>query len=257
MKYVTALKGTSFALVVFSLIIVLVPSLNERFSFKGVELMLTVSTFLFAIISGFYISRLANRYDSVRTFVAEEDALFLAVFKISQHVSKGFSKKISDFIDIYYIRSYDFTLSEPAYKFSAAPFLDIWDATIQAKKLNQVAYDAMLDRLTGIEVKRNSAAAVASERLSGGEWLALISLAMIIVTSIIFLKGNDVFSIVSSILLMTVISLVLLLIRDLQNFMLGGSSLLEESGQEVFEFIGKPRYYQNRFVKNGMATIPD
>jgi hypothetical protein len=58
------------------------------------------------------------------------------------------------------------------------------------------------------------------------------------------------------VLFSTALVLVLLLIRDLQNLMLGGNSLLEESGQEVFEMIGKTRYYNKYFVNKGISRLP-
>ena len=45
-------------------------------------------------------------------------------------------------------------------------------------------------------------------------------------------------------------------VRDLQNFMLGGKRLLEESGQEVFEYMGKPRYYHQMHLENGINKVP-
>ena len=56
------------------------------------------------------------------------------------------------------------------------------------------------------------------------------------------------YSRVVTVLLSTVLVLVLLMLRDLQNLMHGGQNLLEESGQEVFEIIGKPRYYNKKYV---------
>jgi len=56
--------------------------------------------------------------------------------------------------------------------------------------------------------------------------------------------------------LSTVVVLVILLIRDLQNLIIGKYELLEESGQEVLEFIGKKRYYHIDYLMSGFNSVP-
>lgn len=48
----------------------------------------------------------------------------------------------------------------------------------------------------------------------------------------------------------------LFIVRDLQNLMFGGTSPLEESGQEVLEFMGLPRYYHEYFIRTGISSVP-
>ena len=71
MKYMDATRGTVVALVIFTLAAYFIPSGGSS---NEVELILTISTFLFAILVGFYLSRLNNRYDKMRELIAAEDA---------------------------------------------------------------------------------------------------------------------------------------------------------------------------------------
>ena len=107
MRYISATTGALIVLPVFILLALIIPK-ND--SLPSVELILTVSTFLFAIISGFYIARLATRYDQIRNLIASEDASFLCLYKTAQMFGVTFAKRIANLIDAYYIVSYDFTL---------------------------------------------------------------------------------------------------------------------------------------------------
>jgi len=70
------------------------------------------------------------------------------------------------------------------------------------------------------------------------------------------LKELSFFSNTRTVLLSTTLVLVLLIMRDLQNLRLSGQIMAEESGQEIFEFIGKLRYYNEHNIKAGIIKIP-
>ena len=186
------------------------------------------------------------------------DALFLSLYKTSQIHGKEFTKKMVTLIDSFYIVAYDFVVGA-CYKGETPFFLKMWDEVInlnKKKKKNEEAYGQLMNQLNEIEKTRNVARGIYEERLSFGHWAVLIILSGIILFSIFYLKTDALFSMVITILLSTALVLILLLIRDLQNFMLGGNSLLEESGEEVFEYIGKPRYYNNLYLKGGINKLP-
>ena len=56
--------------------------------------------------------------------------------------------------------------------------------------------------------------------------------------------------------LLQLLVLILLIMRELEDLSLGGENLLEESGQEVLEVLGKSRYYNQEFVRTGISKIP-
>jgi hypothetical protein len=69
-------------------------------------------------------------------------------------------------------------------------------------------------------------------------------------------SSRNFFNKINFVLLPTVLILILLILRDFSRLMLGGGAFLEESGQEVLEAIGKPRYYNNFYVKSGISKVP-
>ncbi len=256
MRYISAIKGAMISLVIFLAFIYGVQD-SVFLPFAGVDTILTVSTFFYAVLAGFYIARLSGRYDEIRRLVADEDAAHLTLYKTSQIIDSAFAKRVSTILDAYYIVSYDHALSEYSYKQSAKYYLALWE---EAKKMrttkHQSVFQNFLSTLSQVEKDRNSVSAVAAEKLSSGQWGILLVLSGIIIVSLFNLMQPEWYSWISTALFSTVVVLVLLTIRDLQNLMIGGKSLLEESGQEVLEFLGKKRYYHVDFVRAGISTIP-
>lgn len=254
MKYIDAIGGALWAFVIFILAVLFIPIFRP---ITNIDVILTIATFLFAILSGFFISRLGSRYDQIRTLVSSEDAYFLSLYKNAQIYGGEFAKKIGDLIDQYYIASFDIALTNYGYKHNSKYYLQMWDELAVIKKYrSESAYQNLADTLTSIEEFRNTAATVSKEKLGTGHWAILFLLTAIILFSIFCLRTDAFYFQVITVLFSTVLILVLLIIRDLQNLMLGGQALLEESGQEIFELIGKPRYYNKYFLDKGRNSVP-
>jgi len=107
-----------------------------------------------------------------------------------------------------------------------------------------------------IEAERNEVAVICREKLSLGQWTTMLTLAAIVLFSIFYLRGNVLFSDAMVVMLATVLALILHIMRDLQNFLLGGTSMVEESSEQVFEVIGKLRYYPKSFLDQHSTTFP-
>jgi hypothetical protein len=240
MKYTHALRGSILALIIFAIVAYLVPG---KGSSEKVEIILTVSTFLFAILSGFFISRLNTRFNIIREVTAAEDAHWLTLYKTSTLYGKAFSKKISDIAEKYFMICFDYTISVN-YAPTTKTFLSLYDELNKIKKYRgESSFQSMLTNISTIEESRNKSSVLISEQVSKGQWTVLISLVSIITYCIFYLKTPELHSQVITVILSTVLILVLLIIRDLHNLRLGGSLLATESGQEVLEAIGKLRYY--------------
>src|SRR3989344_3164975 len=100
MKYIHATKGSFVAFSIFTIAAYFIPGAGSS---SEVELILTISTFLFAIILGFYLSRLNTRYDKIRELIASEDSRWLTIYEQSAFMGHGFQDRVRDIIDKYYI----------------------------------------------------------------------------------------------------------------------------------------------------------
>lgn len=256
MRYIDAIAGSTVAFVIFAALAYYVNGYGVS---DDVTIILTVSSFLFAILAGFFISRFNIRYDKVRELLASEDARFLSLYKISFMFGKKFSDRITDLIDKYYIISLDLLSGENAYKPTMVHFLSIYDEINKLKKGRQrddAALEETIDYLADLENYRNTRAVLVEEKITPGQWMVLIILSIIIIFSVFYMHTATWYSIVVTVLLSTVVILVLLILRDLENLRLGGKLVAIESGEEVLEAMGRPRYYNQRYVDNGSIHIP-
>ena len=256
MRYVHAIQGTAIGLGAVVVLDLLLPNAAPS---GDVNIILTVSTFLFAILVGFFMARLAARYDNIRDNIAQEDAMMLAAYQTMRLINKRLAARMTTVMDAYYIASYDFSLSDAhaAYKATISPFRSLWklvEEVDQRKPCAPLPY--LVEQLTMIEQHRNQAATVSEEKIRVGSWILLLVLAAIILVSVFYVRTEALYSHFVTIGLSTALVMVLLILRDLQNMMLGGQSLLEESGQEVLEAIGKRRYYHATYLKAGISKVP-
>ncbi len=255
MVYIDAIKGSFIALIIFAIASVFI---QPRVQVQGIENIITISTFLFAILAGFFMSRMNSRYDNIREFVAKEDALWLALYEDSKMYGKKFTGKIRELIDKYYIVAYDFIEFNDYYKHNAKYFLAIYDELKKIKKNRaEGSFQTILDTLEQIEENRNQNSVLLQEKVTAGQWAILVLLAAVVIFSVYYTKTADLFSHVTITLLSTVLVLVVLVLRDLQNQRLGGAWMLVESGEELFEVIGKLRYYPEKYLKDGSIKIPN
>ncbi|MBT3865429.1 hypothetical protein HOE67_01530 [Candidatus Peregrinibacteria bacterium] len=257
MKYLHAVKGSLIAFVIFVLVVVFLPA---RDSIPNIDLVLTVSTFLFAILCGFFISRLNMRFDKIIANISDEDSYWLSFYRSSKLFGPKFSNKVSNIIDECYTVMFNSDVGNFYYKdttpYVEALYKELDKLKMPASKKSPVLFRVLLDCLVDIERTRNQSAVVTRERLTVGQWLVLGLLAAIIVFCLLFLKLPLVYSEVLTVLLSTILILVLLIIRDLQNLKLGGYALSVESGQEVFESLGKLRYYPSFLIEDGTIKVP-
>jgi len=258
MKYISS---TKWSIIAITPLTILAFSLPIQKPVHGLDIVLTVSTFLFAILVGFDLSRLYSRYTSVRQNIAEEDARLLSFYAKSKIYGKKFSKKIKEIVDQYCIKSLDFGIWKSEgyyYKPTAKDFLELYDAMEKIKKYrHEGTYESMLDDLSQIETSRNKASVFIYSQMSLKKQYFLFLLAIVILFSLFFnVRSVEIYSQVITILLSSSLFLIIFILRDLNNFMLQTKGVGTESKEEVLEFMGNQRYYNELNVERGFTFIP-
>ncbi|EKD94004.1 MAG: hypothetical protein ACD_28C00006G0001 [uncultured bacterium] len=254
MKYIDAIKGSGIAALFFVLFVRFLPGFGPT---PLIETMLTIATFLFAILAGFFISRLNSRYNEIRELMSNEDAYLFSLYKMAQVFGQPFVNKISDKIDYYYMASFENDIAN-YYKATMPHLQGIYETvfSLKAKSANST-YANLLSMLSSIEVVRNKNSVIAQERLTHSQWGVLIFLTVIVLFCLFYLNTGEFYFQFLLVVLSTILVLVLLTMRDLQNLRLGGELMpILESGQEVLEAMGKLRYYHRDLVDAGIMKIP-
>lgn len=257
MKYIEAVRGSLIALVLFALLAWFVPGAGPA---NDIELVLTVSTFLFAIIYGFFITREFARYNFIEENLAVEDAKFLSIYRTAQVWGREFQERVGNLIDEYYIDVLDYPV-DAYYKGTADKLEKLYDLFSEPQdQLGQnadEAYGPIISMLADIEEMRNRSSIRAGQKMTYGHWTVLLILAGIIISSLFFLKIPLLYSQFVTVLLSTMTVLLLLILRDVANLRLGGIMIAAESVQEIFEAMGKLRYYGEPYLNDGTTKIPD
>lgn len=256
MRYIHAVEGALLALTGFAVLFLLFPPFGQ---FQGSETVLTVATFLFAILIGFFLTRLNSRYDTIRDLVVSEDANMKILYLTAKAYGPAFTKELAEVIDDYYIIAFDSDLNDYSSRASEATFQKIWSTVTEKNQhRSESSFQCLLVALAEIEKSRTGTAAISIQKLGTGEWATLLVLATIILVSILGLGSDTLALQVMNVLLSSTLVLVLLIIRDLQNLLLGGKTLwAEESGQEVLETMGKLRYYNKYYLDQGINVVPE
>ncbi|MBW3013696.1 hypothetical protein KY335_00470 [Candidatus Woesearchaeota archaeon] len=242
--YLSAYQGGIYAAVVMMFLAFILPSKGPD---DTINLILTISTFLFAILAGFILTRQNSRFDNVRELLTKLDAVWKSLYHTFGLFGTKIQNKSADIIDAAYISAYDFELWN--YQ-KAEIFGDIFSTVYEfINKLKpktaaqKGAVEVMLNKLENIEVTEHQVGEIAKEKLMISEWAILYILSGIILFCVFYMKVFTVYSFLFTILLSTAICFVLFIIRDLNNLRLKGELLAYESGQKVFDTIDKMRYY--------------
>lgn len=255
-KYIHAVTGVLLAAPILYLATLVVPRTS---GIGDLNVILTISTFLFAMLAGFALSRASGRFDTARSMIAKEDANWLTLYNMSGIVGKEFETEIRDQIDRYYVAVFDHE-ADSYYKATRPILRDIYG--IVSKHIRKVPppltdiFSDMQDTLQSLEEVRNTVSVVTLERISASQWAVLVALASLIIFSMfhsdIAAPYNDAFFMLFSLAIVAI----LLIIRDFQHLRFGGESLGTESGQEVLEDMGLLRYYHKSYLELGTAVVP-
>ncbi len=253
--YIDAVKGGIISIILFTILSIFVNGVGPS---EEITMVITISTFIFAILSGFFISRLNERHNNIRTLMTQEDALLLSFYKTASLYEKKFSNHIRDLIEKYYITVSNHSISETHYKQTRIYFLKMYDALkTRMTHKNSSPMSWMLEILTTLEQARNALSVRLKSKLRLSSWLILVALTIVIIFSLFYSQGNTITYKILNTLLSSALVVVLLIIRDYGNMESLDKFALNESEQEVLEDIGKERYYNIKFYNTYMHLIPN
>ncbi len=130
MKYIDAIKGSIISIFLFAPLVIFIHGTGPT---PIIETILTVSSFLFAILAGLLMSRLNSRYNEIRELISIEDAHFLSLFEAVRGYGKNFSDRMANIIEKYYIISFENELGAD-YKQTMLPFKEMYKVLHDIKK---------------------------------------------------------------------------------------------------------------------------
>jgi len=253
--YLNIEEGLVIAVIFFTILAIALPVFTPG---EDINLILTVSTFLFGIFSGFFISNRWSRYSRIKTLLTNETGVLISVYILSKIIGKEFAKKIANLIDkylieafLYEIYEYNEKTDELFYKFLYT-VKDIRPKTIQQKE----AISQIIKIMGGTPSGREETYFLEKTKLPKFMYWVIWILAAIIIFCLFYIRTGSITYSFITILLSTSVILVVLVLRDLDNLRWDEKVLAFDIYYRVYDAIGKPRVYPDISIKRGRIKPP-
>lgn len=207
------------------------------------KIFLTLSTFLFALLSGFFIARQSARYNELRKLSADFDGDMSSMYRVFGHFGEDAQREGGEIIKKHYEKvlqhGWDYPLNN-----KTTTITDLNKLTHKASEqygtdgIKGAAVSRILFVLSGTQRVRKGMAALYKERIPRFQWTLVYLLAaiLILVVSTIDSAGLLLGSAVKAAFVVAVFSIVILLKR-LDALMLFSGTVGEHSARDVIEII--------------------
>ncbi|MCH7567845.1 MAG: DUF4239 domain-containing protein [Nanoarchaeota archaeon] len=207
---------------------------------------------LFGIIVGFFIADLYSRYQGIRDNAALDASSLSTYYSFAKILgqnkkNKRWLEKQKELINKYIHRF--MPLPWPRYSETEPEFSAIVNSLGEIRydtdKENET-YSNMLAVVSGHSDAREKLVMYGKDKLTWGEWLVVLFLALLLVGSLFYVKVDSLVSVIFTGALISAILILLFVLKDLNNLNFGESSVSVEPYERVLDAIGKPRYYRKK-----------
>jgi len=204
---------------------------------------LTLSTFLFALFTGFFIARQATRYSDIRKLTANFDGIMSSTYRAYQHYGANAQKSVGEIISKHYKKTikggWDYHL-----KNKSTTLTDIH--TLTENVVSESGTDGIKSSVTNriilglhdAQKIRKNMVALHDERIPGFQMRLIYLLTIILVVMVSTVPSIELLlgSLVKSAFVTSVIVVVILLKR-LDSLELFAGGIGEKSAQDVVNII--------------------
>ena len=187
-----------------------------------VTIILSIATFIFAIIVGFSISGRHGRLTEIRARLRENDARLLYIHRLSTVFGKVKSKKCLKLIEKMLILQLDYKLKDIHRTIPALLNLEnfILDLKPKTSTQNNAEY-LLMDAIGGVMRNVKEVSHLVDSNMSKHEWGSLFLLSAIIWFCLFLIGGGSVISLIIIPLLATVLGLLMFILQDFNNLTWG------------------------------------
>ncbi len=231
------------------LIFVVLPALSfvyYEFSFgEPVDrVFLSVSTFLFSIFTGFFISRQGNRFNKVRETVTKFDGLMSNIYRTSSHISTELQKEIGKGLTAHYKKifstnKWDYHFEHKSVTLSLIhKHLDKYAAGESFTKLENQSLGSIVKGLSAAQDVRKQMLALNRERVPLEQWVLIFFFVLMLIGTVSTLPSVTLLfpSILKAAFVITILSVVYILHR-LNNLMFTEKIMGQKSAEDVLGII--------------------
>lgn len=219
---------------------------------------LTVITFLFGFISGFYIVVTTTDYNAIKLLLAEETATWIILY---YHVKTYVPRRTAHFsrlVDAFMRRAFDVEVIDYT-RITEGEFSNIttFINTLSFSSNRSNDYDNIRDSFAELIKLRQKLTVLGARALTMFQWVILFVLATLVIVSLYGLRTGELFFEIITVLVSSSIVLILLLIRDLDLYVWNENTFSFEIFQNVFRAIGQLPYYPEESLRDGRVSPAD
>ncbi len=205
---------------------------------------LTLSTFLFALFSGFMISRQSARYGTLKKALADFDGDMSSIYRAFGYFDKNIQDEAGKIILKYYEDILKFGWDYPL-KYKTTTIIDLNELTKTATAeygtdgIKGSVVSRILFVLSGTQRVRKEIASLYTERTPALQWFVIYLLA-IILASVVTLSLDSQYNIVASFVKSAFVSsivMVLVLLKRLDGLVLFGDMVGKKSAEDTVAII--------------------
>lgn len=211
------------------------------------NIFLTIATFLFAILTGFFISRQGKRYSSIRNQITSFDGEMSSIFRSFGHLGKAIQEKVKIIIKNHYNiilknQAWDYHFTHKSNTITSIH--NLCEITLKNKQfttLKNFSVQRILVSLQNLQKIRKNMVALHNERIPLFQFILVYFLAFILLVtvSIIPSEANILGSILKGAFSSSIIFVVVLL-HEFDRLRFFGGTIGENSARDILNiFSGK------------------
>lgn len=218
-------------------------SFQVDLGFEKPEVFITIASFLFAIFTGFFMSRQNQRHVNIRQEIAANDGEFTNVYRTMGHLSLTAQKEAGKVIKKHFKKILETNDWAHHVKKKTTVLTDLHKILTKhagAKKLpsrKHVAVQFIVDSLRQLQISRKKIIAFHRERMSKMQWGLIIILTVILLGSLSFLHNISWIVPIYKAFYAVIIIVVILYIQRLNNLTLFQDAFGRMSSQDVIDVI--------------------
>lgn len=209
------------------------------------KIFLTISTFLFSIFTGFFISRQGGRYSKIREMIASFDGKMSAVYRISGHLGEKVQSAVGHILKSHYKKILDSGQWDYYFTHKSSTITDVhktleehFGGKDDLSKLEAHALGACIKSLIGTQEARKQLVALHQERIPQFHWILIYFFMVMLLATVATIPsvGFVLGSILKAAFAASVISVIVILKR-LDTLKLFEGTIGEHSAQDVVAII--------------------
>jgi|GEM_PF-812841 len=238
------------AVVVFILLLFIVP---EHFISTDLgNTVLTISTFLYGIIAGFFIVVTTTDYNTLKNLVAAETGGLIALHQNVLMYDKEAAAHLEELIDGYIRNAFDTELINSA-QYIRPDFEKIKKLVRELpvkEELSEILQQIRVIMDSLITVHQNEIV-LSTRTVSTFQWFVLMVLSALPIVTIYGLRTGEIFFDIVTVAFSSMVILILLIIRAIDLYVWNEETFSFNIYEEVLESIGKLPYYPQESIQKG------